>query len=595
MISFSAPWALAGLVLAAVPLLLHLVARREPPTVVFPAVRYLEEASRRHQRRLHLQHWLLLLVRTLLVAALVLAAAGPTRAGGAGPGGHAPAALVLVVDNSLSSGAVRDGRRTLDDLLEAARRLLDRATDADRLWLIAADGVPRAGSRSALRELLDSLGTTSRRLDLGLALHTAQAVLAAAERAGEVVLLTDGQRSALGAAQGRAPVLVGIPSGAPPVNTGLASLDAGPQPWLGPGRVVLATTGDSAAARPVAVGFAGREPRPALVAGGQPVAVPLQAPPAGWHALAARLDPDELRGDDVAVAAVRVSTPAVVTWDPADRFVAAAAEVLAANGRLVAGAGLTLGALGPGRSVVVPPSDPAALGALNRALAARGIPWTFGELVTVPTRVDSGGIAGPAAVARRHRLVPSASGMTGVLATAGGEPWIVRSGEIVLLGSRLDPAWTELPALAGYMPFMDALVNRHARGESPHLGAAPGDEVALPAGVSEVAGPDGTRSVESGGRLVPTSTGLHWLLQAGDTVGVLAVNPDPRESRLEPATPGEVTALWPGAIVGDPDEAVDRAFGQGAQADLRGPLLWLAALLGLVELLLGGALRRGEA
>ena len=65
-------WALPA---AALPLILHLVARRQPPTVAFPAVRYLQQVTRDHQRRLKLQHWLLLLVRTLLVLALILAAA----------------------------------------------------------------------------------------------------------------------------------------------------------------------------------------------------------------------------------------------------------------------------------------------------------------------------------------------------------------------------------------------------------------------------------------------------------------------------------------------------------------------------------------
>ena len=36
MIGFLHPWALAGLAAAAIPVLLHLLARREPPTVVFP-------------------------------------------------------------------------------------------------------------------------------------------------------------------------------------------------------------------------------------------------------------------------------------------------------------------------------------------------------------------------------------------------------------------------------------------------------------------------------------------------------------------------------------------------------------------------------
>ncbi|MEZ4587587.1 MAG: BatA domain-containing protein [Gemmatimonadales bacterium] len=98
--SFAAPWALAGLAFAAVPILLHLLARREPPTVVFPATRYLAQAARQHQRRLQLQHLLLLLVRTLLIVALVLAAAGPSWPAGS-VGTHAPTPLVLVVDNSL--------------------------------------------------------------------------------------------------------------------------------------------------------------------------------------------------------------------------------------------------------------------------------------------------------------------------------------------------------------------------------------------------------------------------------------------------------------------------------------------------------------
>jgi len=69
MIGFLHPWLLAGLAAAGIPILLHLVARREPPTIVFPAVRYLVTTTQENQRRLKLQHWLLLLLRTLLIAA----------------------------------------------------------------------------------------------------------------------------------------------------------------------------------------------------------------------------------------------------------------------------------------------------------------------------------------------------------------------------------------------------------------------------------------------------------------------------------------------------------------------------------------------
>src|ERR671915_2129319 len=118
MIAFLHPWVLAGLAAAAIPILLHLLARREPPTVVFPAVRYLVSTTREHQRRLKLQNWLLLFLRTLLIVLVVLAAATPTIPESGVPG-HAPTSLVLILDNSPSSGAVVEGSPLLRQLQEA--------------------------------------------------------------------------------------------------------------------------------------------------------------------------------------------------------------------------------------------------------------------------------------------------------------------------------------------------------------------------------------------------------------------------------------------------------------------------------------------
>src|SRR5262245_4819871 len=125
-IGFTAPWALAGLAAAGIPLLLHLFARREPPTVVFPATRYLAETARAHHRRLTLQHWILLLIRTLLIGALAFAAAGPTIPSG-GVASHAPMAIALILDNSASSGATVQGTPVLEELRRAAGRILDDA------------------------------------------------------------------------------------------------------------------------------------------------------------------------------------------------------------------------------------------------------------------------------------------------------------------------------------------------------------------------------------------------------------------------------------------------------------------------------------
>lgn len=601
--SFLHPWALVGLSAALIPVILHLITQRRPPTIVFPAVRYLVAATREHQRRLRLRNLLLLLVRTALVVALVLAAAAPSVPLSGLPG-HLPSALVIVLDNSASSGATVGGTARLEELKEAAGAVLARATPEDEVWLVTAAGLVSGGrgNRSLLRVAIDSLGPSDLRLDLGAALTRADLIVAAGDRPAEIVLVSDLQRSAVSPADPRARLVVVRPTGPSPRNRGVASIRTGPQPWLaGSGRLVLTVAGDSGPPVPVTVAVGRLPERRALALVGEPVTVRIPGLAPGWWPVEVALDADELRADDGRVAALRVAPVAGVSWDEADRHVAAAAAVLEANGRLVRGTEVRLGGLGRmgtgarmegAYSVVYPPADQAALGALDRALARRGVRWRFGAEVVVAERSDSGPLLGPVAVARRRRLVPAGPGAGGVLATVAGEPWIVRDAGVVLLGSRIDPGWTDLPLTAGFMPFMDALVNRVARGEVSLLGGAPGQPTPLPDLVDEVR--RGTRRwrVEGGAPFTPPGRGLYYLLEGGDTLGVLAANVDPRESLLERAADGDIRKLWRPARIVPPAGARRAAFGAGARGDLRGPLLWVALLLGLIEVGLASGRRR---
>ena len=596
MIGFLQPWLLAALPLAALPLLLHLVARREPPTVTFPAVRYLQEATREHQRRLRLRNLLLLITRTLLVLALVLAAAGPTLPAGS-PGEHAPTALVLVLDDSPSSGAVVGGRQTLERLRAAARDALGRAAAGDALWLLTADGIPRRGDAAALRALLDTLEPGDARLDLGQALALAGDVLAGDPRPGEVLLLTDLQATAVSAAELDAPLVVGRPAEEPPPNLGLAGIDAGPQPWTqSGGRITLVAAGTGGAATPVTSRLGDAAPRQSLVSPGAPAELAVAAPPPGWWTATAELQPDELRADDASVGVVRVMPPASVEWDSGDRWLATALETLAEGGRVTSGAGVTVGRLGPGPSIVLPPADPAELGALNRALGRRGVAWRYGDALGAAASIDSGGPGEGVRVLRRLRLEGQGSGRTGVLATAGGAPWAVRSGDVVLLGSRLEPEWTDLPLTGAFVPFLDGLLNRTVRGEVIHVGGSPGEPLALPDRAELVRRNDREWRVEGGGRFVPPDRGVYAFIAAGDTIGVAAVNVDARESDLTRARDRDVRALWDGARIESPEVAAGLAFTGAARVSLRPPRLWLAAALLLVELLLaaGPSRRAGQ-
>jgi hypothetical protein len=593
MIAFAAPWALLGLAAALVPILLHLFARREPPTVEFPAVRYLSETARVHQRRLNLQHWLLLLARTLLIVLLVLAAAGPTSPRGRA-GSHAPTAMVLILDNSLSSGVTAGGVPALDGLKRAARDILDRATPDDRLWLVTTDGVARGGSRAALRQIADTLRPSSFRLDLGAAIGLARDVLSGETLPGEVMVVSDLQASALTPARGSGAITIAAPQGPVVVNAGVSAIETGAQPWTADGgAVTVRLVGNDTTGVPVSVRLGERRTRQALAAPTRPVTLPVAVQERGWVPLHVELAPDELRGDDSWSTVVRVAPPARVRWDPGDRYLAAAFDVLRDGGRVQPGADLTAGSLGPGPSLVLPPADPAQVGAVNRALAGRGVTWQFGTLSTIAGVTDSSALLGSERVTRRYELKAAGSGETGVLLRAGGEPWLVRSGDVVLVGSRFDPAWTSLPLSARFVPLLDALVNRVVRGELATLSAAPGDPVQLPDRTERVAAPGRVVGVEGGALFRPGSIGLHFLLAGQDTIGVVSVNPDPRESDLTRAGNRNATSLWKGSRVVALDAGAHAAFTAASRGDLRGPFLWLALALGVLEAGLAAGRRIG--
>ena len=553
--TFLNPLALLGLAAAAIPALLHLLQRRVPPELLFPPLRYLAAAERASARRLKLRHLLLLVLRTLLVVCLVLAAARPlipARAGGA----HGPTAVVVILDNSASSGAIAEGREALDRLRVLARAALTRVGAADRAWLMLADGVPRGGGRDGLLAAVDSARADGPRLDLVAAVERAGRLVHAEPLAGrEVHVLSDLQRTAM--EQGHAAVPEGVrilaplpPS--PPVNRGI--VDA----RVTDGVVVVDVRGTAGApAVPVTLSIGGREVGRALAApgGGVSVAVPPLRP--GWWTGELALEPDELRADDVRHLAWRVAPPARVAAAPeAGPFITAALAVLREAGRTAAGTDVTIGdrpAVSGQASIVVPPADAALVGPANRALGARDVTWRFGAPGTPgPLSSDALPPLVGANVSRRMRLEAPPGGDSGlVLARVNGEPWLVRAGDVVLVGSRFDTAWTSLPTRPGFVPFVDALVNRIARGEAA------------------VDFAEGTPHVS-------------FTRRGADTIGATVFGPDPRESDLTPGDRDLVRSALD-AVVLDEDDFAAESYAGVRRADVSGWLLIFALLLFATE------------
>ena len=248
--AFLAPYFLFLAALAGVPLLVHLLRRRVARTVDFPAVRYLTRMEQEHSRERKLRHRLLLFLRMLAVLALALAAARPiARLAGLG---HAPVAVAIVVDNSMSSSAVHDGRVVLDDLRRESRELLRALTPDDRAWLVTADGRVIGGAVSSLQEALTALRPLGGRGDMSAATRRAiTLVRSGAPRAPVVALASDGQATTWTVARGDSAAPRTIDAGDVPIqllnrspgalkNAAVIDVRAEPARWTPAGTVAFA-------------------------------------------------------------------------------------------------------------------------------------------------------------------------------------------------------------------------------------------------------------------------------------------------------------------------------------------------------------------
>src|SRR6266850_7131811 len=192
--SFLAPWFLVLGGAALVPILIHLLRRKIGVQVEFPAARYLARAEREHSRTLRMRNLLLMLLRIVAVLLLAAAAARPTaRSAGAG---HAPTALAVVIDNSMSTSVVEGGVPLLERFKSMAKDAVNRASAEDRLWLVSADAALRGGTPSTIREEIDRIRPFAGAGNMRDAVARAvAAVEASGIPARQVAVLTDGQKT----------------------------------------------------------------------------------------------------------------------------------------------------------------------------------------------------------------------------------------------------------------------------------------------------------------------------------------------------------------------------------------------------------------
>ena len=129
-----------GAGLAAIPIIIHLLSKRRVRKVRWAAMEWLMNAMKRHQRRLRLENWLILLLRTAAVILLGLAIARPVITDDTLAGlFNSRRTVYLVIDNSYSTEARMDARAVFDRVQHEAELVLDDISSEDVIAVVTTN------------------------------------------------------------------------------------------------------------------------------------------------------------------------------------------------------------------------------------------------------------------------------------------------------------------------------------------------------------------------------------------------------------------------------------------------------------------------
>ncbi|MGA2500441.1 MAG: BatA domain-containing protein, partial [Tepidisphaeraceae bacterium] len=142
----------AGLLLVALPIIIHILNRRRYKIVKWAAMEYLLQAMRKNRRRIQFEQLLLLAIRCILLALLGLALARPMGCADstiASLAGQKSGLHIFVIDNSYSmsyESAAEAGKTHLDRAKAIARQYIERlARGSESVAIILASKAPTAG------------------------------------------------------------------------------------------------------------------------------------------------------------------------------------------------------------------------------------------------------------------------------------------------------------------------------------------------------------------------------------------------------------------------------------------------------------------
>ncbi len=144
--TFLNPLLLWGVALASIPIILHLLHKRQYQEVEWAAMRFLLQAVEKNSRRIRLEQLLLLIVRVLILSLLAFALAQPFfNAASKNNSTDLPTQRIIVIDTSYSMGQRVDQFSLLDKAKSVASSITETTRPGDTLQLVRISAIqPRA-------------------------------------------------------------------------------------------------------------------------------------------------------------------------------------------------------------------------------------------------------------------------------------------------------------------------------------------------------------------------------------------------------------------------------------------------------------------
>jgi hypothetical protein len=200
--SFLNPILLFGLAGVSVPIIIHLLNRRQIQRVPWAAMRFLQASVENNQRRLQIEDLILLLLRVLLIALIAIALARPALNAAAGLFGQPASATLLLIDHSYSMSQTTGVSSRFDIAKRAAGAIVQSLPSGSSVavWMAGDSFQPVIAEPSRdlaqARKTIEALKPADRATDLLPAIRQGLEMLKRSQSASrDLYIITDGQQT----------------------------------------------------------------------------------------------------------------------------------------------------------------------------------------------------------------------------------------------------------------------------------------------------------------------------------------------------------------------------------------------------------------